>query len=122
MKQKLTIKMSVVAIIACLISLVVILSSAHAKDIVSAGALSNATSSTMYKTGDMTAKAMGDIHNHIDKQTVKSISMDQPLTARQRELKALDEEKASRSFLDMFEDMVLFYRFSFTLRLSLATL
>jgi len=120
MKQKLTIKTFLIAIAACFLSVAVILSSAHLKDVARAHSFIETHAAT-FKITDTVAKAIGDLHNHVDKQTLKAISMDQPAAARERELKALNEEHASRNVIEMLEEMILFYRFAFSLRFSLAT-
>lgn len=105
------------AIVACFLSLTVVMSSAHAKDIVKDTSRDVGMTS---RTVDPVAKAIGDLHNHIDKQTLKSISMDNPVSARQREIKALNEARHERGAIEIIEEFVAFYRLSFAMRLSLA--
>lgn len=105
------------AFAACFMSVTVLLSAAHAKDLVSNG---TRDPGAIARTTDPVAKAIGDLHNHTSKQTLKTISIDSPVTARGRENGALNREHASRSLLDLIEDTLAFYRLAFSLRVSLA--
>lgn len=113
-----TIKTFLVAAIACFISCTVVLSAAHAKDLVKDQLHDN---TVMGRTSDTVSKAISDLHNHTDKQTLKAISMDNPVTAREREIKALKEEKSTRNIVEILEDLALFYRLAWSLRFSVAS-
>lgn len=116
-----TIKTIFVAIAALFISTAVLLSSAHMKDIVK-GAIKDPSHDTgaMTRSVDPVARAMSDLHNHTDKQTLKNISMDNPMAARERELKGIADEERDRGITEIIEEMVAFYRLAFAMRLSLA--
>lgn len=116
-----TIKTIFVTIAALFISTAVLLSSAHMKDIVK-GAIKDPSHDTgaMTRSVDPVTRALGDLHNHTDKQTLKNISMDNPMAARERELKGVSEEERDRGILEIIEEMVAFYRLAFAMRLSLA--
>ena len=117
-----TIKTVLVTIAALFISTAVLLSSAHMKDIVK-GTIKDPShdGGTVARSVDPVARAMGDLHNHTDKQTLKSISMDNPLSARQRELQGIEEEERDRGVTEIIEELFAFYRLAFAMRLSLAT-
>jgi len=100
---------------ACFMSLTVVMSAAHAKDLLKG---SSGDVAVMGRTVDPITKAIGDLHNHIDKQTLKNISMDNPVTAREREVRALNEEKTDRGWIEILEELAIFYRLAFSLRLS----
>jgi len=111
------IKTFFIGLAACFISLSVIMSASHLKDLVKE---SSHDKNVIGRTVDPVAKALGDLHNHTDKQTLKAISMDNPITVRQREISALNEEKETRNIFELLEEMVIFYRLAFALRLSVA--
>ena len=106
-------------VVTCM-SLAVVMSAAHAKDVARATHPID-VNGIISRPSDINAKAIGDLHNHIDKQTLKSISMDNPQAARERELKAVNENGRERSVVEMIEEMIAFYRLAFAMRLSLAT-
>ena len=116
-----TIKTVLVTIAALFISTAVLMSSAHMKDIAK-GAVKDPShdSGTMTRSVDPVARAMGDLHNHTDKQTLKNISMDNPLSARQRELQGIEAEERDRGVLEIIEELFAFYRLAFAMRFSLA--
>ncbi len=116
-----TIKTIFVTSAALFISTAVLLSSAHMKDIVK-GAIKDPTHDTgaMTRSVDPVTRAMSDLHNHTDKQTLKNISMDNPMAARERELKGVSDEERDRGILEIIEELVAFYRLAFAMRLSLA--
>lgn len=68
----------------------VVLSHIHAKDAVPL--MVQPAGSTKLGSRDITAKALGDLHHHIDKASVKNIHNDASTTAgRQRELRPFTE-------------------------------
>jgi len=71
----------------------VVLSHLHAKDAMSL--MSQQSSFSKISTSDITAKALGDLHHHIDKTGLKGVSMDNGAStaARVRELNPLDAEE-----------------------------
>lgn len=120
MKTKIQkIRLYIFAITACCMSLVVLMSAAHAKDVARASHPVH-VSGLISRPNDINAKAIGDLHNHIDKQTLKNISMDNPQAARERELKLVTENTRERNIFEMIEEMIAFYRLAFAMRLSLA--
>ena len=116
-----TIKTTLVTIIALFISTAVLLSSAHMKDIVK-GAVKDPShdAGVVGRTVDPVAKAMSDLHNHTDKQTLKNISMDNPMAARERELKGVTEEERARGIAEIIEELIAFYRLALAMRFSVA--
>lgn len=114
------VRLYIIAFAACCMSVAVVMSAAHAKDVARASHPTH-VAGLISRPSDINAKAIGDLHNHIDKQTLKNISMDNPLAARERELKAVNEDGRDRSIVEIIEEMVAFYRLAFALRLSLAT-
>ena len=87
----------------------VVLSHMHAKDVVSMP-LSQAGANKLGAT-DITAKALGDLHHHIDKAGVKSIHSDASTTAaRTRELNPLDAETENDSLFGRLQDFMLRFR------------
>lgn len=119
MKTKITIK-NMFTLLACFMGLAVVLASAHAKDVVRASHPTD-VATIISRPGDINAKAIGDLHNHIDKQTLKNIAMDNPQAARERELKGVVDENRARGIAEIIEEMVAFYRLAFAMRFSLAT-
>lgn len=87
----------------------VVLSHMHAKDAVSVS-LSRANASKL-GASDITAKALGDLHHHIDKASVKNIHSDASTTAaRTRELNPLNAETDDDSLFGRFNDFMLRFR------------
>ena len=116
-----TIKTIFVTIAAVFISTAVLLSSAHMKDVAKGSIKDQAHDNGIAaRTIDPVAKAMADLHNHTDKQTLKNISMDNPMSARQRELQGIEAEERNRGIVEIIEEMIAFYRLAFAMRLSLA--
>lgn len=93
-----------------LMCLSVVLSHMHAKDAVSLST-QQANSSRLAPT-DITAKALGDLHHHIDKAGLKNITSDNTATAagRTRELNPLDAEHTDESLLGRLHDLMLRFR------------
>lgn len=86
----------------------VVLSHLHAKDAVSL--LSHGNVSKL-ATSDITAKALGDLHQHIDKAGLKNITADTRTTAaRTRELNPLDAAVQEASLMDRLHDFLLRFR------------
>lgn len=113
-------KTTLTTIFSCLIACAVILSGAHAKEVVGGrlaakddGALAK---STVKSSGDAAAKAVGELHTHVDKTSLKVMAksaVDSSILARERETKAGFaplERTASIRFLEAI----------FMLRLALA--
>lgn len=87
----------------------VVLSHMHAKDAVSIYA-SNPSANKLGAT-DITAKALGDLHHHIDKASVKNIHSDASTTAaRVRELNPLEAETDDDSLFGRLYDFMLRFR------------
>lgn len=106
------------AIIAYLLCGSVVLSGAHAKDLVKQSGHDNASATVKHSAGDITAKALSELHNHTDKTTVKNMAkatVHHRLAARERELKA-DVIKAEQSLSNYLEDTMLFWRLALSLR------
>jgi bifunctional DNase/RNase len=101
------IKIPLLSLFAYSLSFTVVLSHMHAKDITS---LMNQQSIHRLATGDITAKAMGDLHHHIDKTGVKNIQNDTTTAARTRELNPLLTEEDNRSIGDRIHDFMLRFR------------
>lgn len=86
----------------------VVLSHLHAKDAVSLLSHGNVNK---LATSDITAKALGDLHQHIDKAGLKNISADTSATAaRTRELNPLDAAAEEDSLMSRLHDFVLRFR------------
>lgn len=118
MKTKIfKIKTLLIGLAACFMSLAVVMSSTHVKDLVKDH---SSDTSVMGRAIEPVARALGDLHNHTDKQTLKNISMDNPVTAREREIKALNEDKATRNIFEVIEEALIFYRLAFALSFSFA--
>lgn len=100
-----TAKLSLLAVMVHLMCFTVILSHIHAKDAVSM--LSQPGLNKMAPT-DITAKALGDLHHHIDKASLKNIHVDTSTTAaRVRELQPLAEKQLDDSLVARFQDFML---------------
>jgi hypothetical protein len=84
----------------------VIMSHIHAKDAVPLMAQPSGT--TKLGSRDITAKALGDLHHHIDKAGVKNIHNDASTTAaRTRELNPLHAEAGDDSLFGRINDFML---------------
>jgi len=104
-----TAKLLSVTLLAHLMCMTVILSHLHAKDAVSL--MSNQSNLNKFATSDITAKALGDLHHHIDKTSFKTIYSDSSTTAaRTRELNPLDAEQTDESLLGQLHDLFLRFR------------
>lgn len=85
----------------------VVLSHIHAKDAVPL--MTQPAGTIKLGSRDITAKALGDLHHHIDKAGVKNIHNDASTTAgRQRELRPFTElERDAGSMLSQLNDFLL---------------
>lgn len=109
-----TIKLTIAATLVHLMCLTVVLSHMHASD--AASLMNQQTSNNRLLSADITAKAMGDLHHHIDKQSLKNVTNDTSTTAaRRRQLSPLaaDEVREIASLLEWLHD--------FGLRLRIAS-
>lgn len=96
------------AMLAHLMCATVVLAHVHAKDAVS---LANQQGVAKLSSGDITAKAMADLHHHIDKTSLKMQTGEAATQARVRELQPLLSPDFEPSLRDYIED--LFVRFQF---------
>lgn len=103
--QKPTTKILFTTLMANAMCMSVVLSHVHAKDAVSL--LHSPGRAQNYSTNDITAKALGDLHHHIDKASVKNIHMDSTTnTIRARNLKPLEAiEDIEESILAKLQNM-----------------
>jgi len=99
------------ALLAHLMCATVILAHLHAKDAVS---LANQQSVAKLSGGDLTAKAMSDLHHHIDKTSLKMQTSEVSTQARIRELEPLNAE-FERTFRDYLEDFMIRFQFGASL-------
>ena len=102
-----TIKLSFLAVVVHLMCFTVVLSHLHAKDAVS---LLNQPGLNKLATSDITAKALGDLHHHIDKASLKSLHLTPATAARVRELQPLAEKQLDDSLTTRFQDFMLRFR------------
>lgn len=100
-KKQNTPKIIAAACLAQLMCMSVILSHIHAKDTIPL--MAHPAGATRMASRDITAKALGDLHHHIDKAAVKSPHSDASTATRNRELNPLSAE-------DMAEDASLVAR------------
>lgn len=82
-----------------LLMLAVILSSAHAKDIMRTNTIKSRNVAKMYTSDDGLAKVHPELHNHIDKQTLKMLYHNGDIQQRtdRRSLWVLENEARSYS-------------------------
>lgn len=108
-----TLKVTFIALLAHLMCATVILAHLHAKDAVS---LANQQSIAKISGGDLTAKAMSDLHHHIDKTSLKMQSSDNTATqARVRELQPLLNPDFTPTIRDNLADFLLRFHFGASL-------
>jgi hypothetical protein len=102
-----TIKIVSATFLAHLMCMTVVLSHVHAKDAVSL--MSQPAAANKLATSDITAKALGDLHHHIDKAGLKNINADSGSTtaARTRNLNPLEAEETDDSLLARLHDFLL---------------
>lgn len=114
-----TIKVTLLSLLVHTMCLTVVLSHIHAKDAVSM--FSGQTMSRMAPS-DITAKALGDLHHHIDKASLKNITTTTNATtsARVRELDPLSANIASDSLSTQVHDFLLRLRVVASLFYNLA--
>lgn len=106
-----TTKLLTAALLAHLMCVSVVLSHVHAKDAVS---LMRAPGTVKLSGNEITAKALGDLHHHIDKAGLKNIHADAGTAAgRSRTLNPLEMDTADDSLLARLHE--------FFLRLSVVT-
>lgn len=105
-----TLKYSFITVLAHLLCLTVVLSHVHAKDAVSMISNPHAINKTLSK--DIAAKALSDLHHHIDKTSLKNVHADASTTAaRVRELDALHaEDDLPVTISTLFHDFLLRFR------------
>ena len=90
-----TAKLLTATLLAHLMCVSVVLSHVHAKDAVS---LLHAPGTVKLTGNDITAKALGDLHHHIDKAGLKNIHIDASTTAgRSRSLNPLEMDTEDES-------------------------
>lgn len=108
-----TFKYTLAALLAQTICFTVVLSHLHAKDALSLYSQTAGASRSVASTSDITAKAMGDLHHHVDKAGLKNITADsgQTTAARTRELSPLNAEvDEDISLRDRFYNFLLRFR------------
>lgn len=89
-------KTFIISTFSSLIAMAVVLSGAHAKDVVGGRILSKDDGSivktTVKTSNDVAAKAISDLHNHVDKTALKTFAKStvdgSSVLAREREVKA----------------------------------
>lgn len=100
-----TIKLSLATLLVNLMCFSVVLAHLHAKDAVS---LLNQPGFSKFANTDITVKAIGDLHHHIDKASLKNIHTDTSTTAaRVRELKPLIDEQLDAGLMNRLHDFML---------------
>lgn len=102
-----TIKLSLVTILVHLMCFSVVLSHMHAKD--AASLMSQASSINRLSPSDIPAKALGDLHHHIDKTGLKNVTADSSAStaARTRELDPLSAQSEAESLVAWMHDFML---------------
>ena len=91
----------------------VVLAHVHAKDAVS---LANQQSVAKLSGSDISAKAVADLHHHIDKTSLKmQTGGDNAVQARVRELEPLKSPNFDPSLRDYLEDFLTRFHFGFSL-------
>ena len=99
-----TLKLAVLTLFAYCLAFTVVLSHMHVKDITS---LMNQQSVNRLAASDIGAKAMGDLHHHIDKTGIKNIQSENTTAARTRDLNPLYGELDEQSLMDRVHDFML---------------
>lgn len=102
------------ALLAHVMCATVVLAHLHAKDAVSLANQQNAANAKI-SGGDITAKALGDLHHHIDKMSLKMHTGDTSTQARIRELEPLQGAEFDASLRDYLEDLLLRFQFGTSL-------
>src|SRR5689334_10517060 len=106
-----SIKQISISLLASAMCMTVVLSHLHAKDAVSL--MSQQQAALKQVAGfDITAKAMGDLHHHIDKAGLKNITADNGSTtaARSRELNPLENDVLDMTLGSWLHDFLLRFR------------
>lgn len=106
-----TLKISLLTLLAHTMCFTVVLSHMHAKDAVSLFS-PHSSMNRIASTSDITAKALGDLHHHVDKTGLKNISTDSSATAaRTRELNPLNAEMGeAEGLLGLLHNFLLRFR------------
>lgn len=104
-----TAKLTLATLLVHLMCFSVVLSHMHAKD---AASLLSSQASVKMSPSDIPAKALGDLHHHIDKAGLKNINTDNGSTtaARTRELNPLDADTEGDSLGARLHDFLLRFR------------
>lgn len=85
----------------------VVLSHAHAKDVTALFSVPGSSVKPL-SGSDITSKALGDLHHHIDKAGVKNIHVDKNVTAaRTRQLNPLDVDVSPETLGEKLHDFLL---------------
>ena len=94
-----TIKLSLATLLVHAMCFSVVLSHMHAKD--AASLISQPSSVNKLASSDITAKALGDLHHHVDKAGLKNINLDNSTVtaARGRQLNPLEADDSDESLL-----------------------
>lgn len=101
-----TTKFLTASLLAPLMCVTVVLSHVHAKDAVS---LLRTPGAVKLSGNEITAKALGDLHHHIDKASLKNITGDTGTTTagRVRSLNPLEADESDESLLARFHNFLL---------------
>lgn len=102
------------ALLAHTMCITVVLAHVHAKDAVSLANQQNAANAKI-SSGDITTKALGDLHHHIDKMSLKMHTGDSSTQARVRELEPLQGAEFDPSVRDYLEDLLIRLQFGTSL-------
>lgn len=101
-----TIKISIAAFLVHLMCFTVVLSHIHAKDAINL--LTSQSNLKQMASTDITAKALGDLHHHIDKTRIKNMTaVTANPAARKRELDPLASDHALEMMGAQFYDFML---------------
>lgn len=118
-----TIKIILLALLAYLLTTAVVLSSVHARDIIAnnnSAAAVDATHSVRAHGDDVSAKAIADLHAHVDKAGLKTFSKsvtDQTVLVRHRQTHS-DHDDRQRPFSVMIMEMLLMFRLTYAFALA----
>jgi hypothetical protein len=122
MKTKTTLlKTAFIACLAHLMAGTVVLSHMHAGDVVSHSVSKDSLTQVTKSSPDLNAKAVGDLHNHIDKTMLKNImksAADSSTAASRRDLKPQQLEY-EESILERLAAQFLMFRVFMTLPITL---
>ncbi len=109
--NKNTLKTSIVTLLVYSMSFAVVLSHLHVKDTVrllsSSASVSSSSAMASLTSTDLRAKSIDDLHHHVDKTMLKSITGDAGAVARTRELQPLAAEFEDDSLSARFQDFIL---------------